>query len=383
MRRRDVLKLGGALAAGVVTANSLWPSAALAACDANGDGPYGPLLAADVNGIMLPAGFSSRIVGRSGQVVAGTSYVWHTFPDGGATFRTPDRGWIYVSNSEFVPGGAGAIRFDRGGNIVGAHRILDGSLINCAGGATPWGTWLSGEEYDGGHIWECDPSGAQPGIKREALGTFKHEAAAVDRIRRVVYLTEDRPDGRFYRFRPTRWGDLSAGELQVASVSGGAVTWLVVPAPNDTVTPPRLQVAASTAFNGGEGIAVSRRHVYFATKGDNRVWNYDIVANRIDVLYDGNADPVHQLTGVDNVGITPMRELVVAEDGGNMELVLVSRRGQTAPLLRITGQDGSEITGPAFSPDGSLLYLSSQRGEGAGLTYEISGPFRRRYPRPC
>src|SRR5690348_17241329 len=91
----------------------------------SGPGPYGPLLAPDALGLMLPAGFSAREIARAGQAVATTGHVWHAFPDGGATFRARRGGWIYVSNSEqgAPNGGVGAVRFDRDGAIVDAYAI--------------------------------------------------------------------------------------------------------------------------------------------------------------------------------------------------------------------------------------------------------------------
>jgi secreted PhoX family phosphatase len=392
MRRRDFLHLSGALASGALLGSSLWRTALGSAapagvpeCQPVTAWPYGPLLDADENGIMLPAGFQSRVIARSGQPVAGTEYVWHPFPDGGATYRAPGGGWIYVSNSEAGgPVGVGAIRFAADGSIVDAYPILIGTIINCAGGSTPWGTWLSCEEYDAGHVWECDPSGAAPGIKRAALGTFKHEAVCADPRGRMLYLTEDVGDGRFYRFRPARWGDLNAGVLEVAAVAAdGAVEWLAVPAPNDITTPTRHQVPESTPFRGGEGIVYRRWHVYFTTKGDSRVWDYDTRRQTVRVLYDPLDDPNRQLTGVDNIAVTPGGDLVVAEDGGNMELVVLSPLGTAAPLLRVIGQNGSELAGPAFSRGGDRLYVSSQRGDRLGITYEVTGPFRRHGSHPC
>ena len=98
------------------------------------------------------------------------------------------------------------------------------------------------------------------------------------------------------------------------------------------------------------------------------------------MLYDGRATPDAPLHGVDNVTITPRGGVLVAEDHGNdnLELVMLTREGRATPLLRVTGQAGSELAGPAFSPDGSRLYFSSQRGGGgAGITYEVTGPFGR------
>lgn len=388
MDRRRFLRLGAAVATGSFVASSLWNRAlgesALSA--QSGVGPYGPLLAADANGIMLPAGFSARVVARAQQAVPGTDYVWPIFPDGGATFRASG-GWIYVANSEFLsPGGVSALRFNLRGEVIDAYSICSGTLQNCAGGRTPWGTWLTCEEYPAGNVWECDPRGLRPAERRPALGTFQHEAVAVELRSGHLYLTEDESDGRFYRFVPERRRRLDAGVLEVASVdTAGLVTWLPVPEPNPTFpggTPTRLQVEGSTAFRGGEGIVYDRGHVFFTTKGDNRVWDYDVRARHLSVVYDAALDPGRQLTGVDNVTAARAGDLIVAEDSGNMELVVITPDGVVAPLLRVLGQDSSELAGPAFDPSGRRLYFSSQRGGMGGITYEVTGPFRRRAPRP-
>ena len=98
----------------------------------------------------------------------------------------------------------------------------------------------------------------------------------------------------------------------------------------------------------------------------------------IELLYDHATSPTPILSGVDNLYVTAVKDVFVAEDGGNMELVVLTPEGEAAPLLRVIGQDGSELTGPAFHPSGNRLYFSSQRGgpHGTGITYEVSGPFR-------
>jgi secreted PhoX family phosphatase len=382
--RRRFLGLGVAATAAVGVAGALELPAAALGVDQAGDGPYGPLGPPDANGIQLPGGFRARELARGDAPVAGTDYPWPVFPDGGATFPARGGGWTYVANSEHPAAGAGgvsALRFSSGGELVDAYRILDGTQTNCAGGATPWRTWLSGEEYPEGQVWECDPAGRRPGRALPALGRFEHEAAAVDPKDRRVYLTEDVPDGRFYRFTPKKYPSLDAGKLEAAVVAGnGSVTWQTVPDPAAGSTPTREQVPESTPFDGGEGIAYHRGTVYFTTKGDERVWEYDTRRKRVRVLYDGRAHPELPLNGVDNVTITPRGSVLVAEDhpNDNLELVMLTRDGLAAPLLRVTGHGGSELAGPAFSPDGSRLYFSSQRGGGgSGITYEVTGPFRR------
>jgi uncharacterized protein len=394
LTRRHVLTVGGQIACGAAISLTLGggvllPPAAQAA--------LGDLQPADANGLRLPAGFTSRVVARSLLPVPSgpwefLDYAWHILPDGGATFAQNDGGWIYVSNSESLAelgGGASALRFDPDGRVRSAYRILSGTRLNCAGGPTPWGTWLSCEEIAFGFVYECDPAGIVTARRCRALGAFKHEAVAVDPVYRHLYLTEDESDGRLYRFSPANYPDLSAGRLEVAIVdqTSGVVSWRALPLPDPTVTPlgylwpTRKQVSSSTAFNGGEGIWYHEGTVYFTTKGDNRVWALDTHTQRLRILYDAATSASPILRGVDNVTVSASGKVIVAEDGGDMQLVVVDAGGQATPLLQIEGQASSEITGPAFSPAGDRLYFSSQRGpygdgQSLGITYEVRGPFQ-------
>ncbi len=392
---RQTARAAGAVGLGLV-GNALSTSVALA----SGADDFGPLQPANSDGLMLPPGFASRVVATTGQSVGTTGHVWHAAPDGGAVFADDDGGWVYVSNSEVVgSGGVGALRFDAAGQIVAAYSILAGTRSNCAGGATPWNTWLSCEEFNGGRVFECDPfaPGSQ-GIARPALGVFAHEAAAVDPVHQTVYLTEDKPDSRLYRFTPTAYPALDSGTLEVAQIldplAQGAIVpgqvrplaWWVIPnasplnggVQNATQLPissraTRYQVPGSSAFNGGEGCSYRSGLVYISTKGDNRIWRIDTETDEISILYDYATSSTPELSGVDNVYATPAGDVYVAEDPGNNQIVALTAGGAVKPVVQLVGVSGTEITGPCLDPSGTRLYFSSQRNP--GVTFEVTGPF--------
>jgi secreted PhoX family phosphatase len=186
MDRRTFLRNAVVASGGAVALPTVAMATGAGAQAGGAAGPYGSIdgQEPDENGLLLPAGFTSRIIAIAGEPVGETGYQWPPFPDGAATFDDGEGGWYLAVNSEvLIPtdrGGASSIRMNSDGEVTEAFSILDGTTGNCAGGPTPWGTWLSCEESgDNGQVWETDPTGADDAVAHPAMGQFNHEAAAV------------------------------------------------------------------------------------------------------------------------------------------------------------------------------------------------------------
>ncbi|HKO93582.1 MAG TPA: alkaline phosphatase PhoX [Polyangiaceae bacterium] len=405
---------------------------------------YGPLVAQTVeddlaginHSLFAPAGFDVRVVMRAGVnpiTLTATDPVGHVNPDGGAVYPQPDGGWIYVSNSELNPGGSvSALRFDASGELIDYYRICTATRQNCAGGQTPWGTWITCEEVTGGFAYECDPTGAVAQRQLTALGARNgREAVAIDPINNVCYQTLDSSTGKFVRFvsDPTDVEAAPGGVTRMRMEVGVSQRLLILPfngnpGYENTVVPntaagsallrqarPIQWVADSgtngTNFTGGEGIwyyempvalrtvpaagsVPTRGVMFFASKNDNRIWAVDIENSLIELIYDthngqaftnlGGAGTPSNFNQVDNVHVSPGGDVLVAEDGTPMRLAIMFNNQAPKLLMQIT-LGNSEIAGPAFTPDMSRLYFSSQRGPsgtaGTGLSgtiYEMTIP---------
>jgi secreted PhoX family phosphatase len=303
--------------------------------------------------------------------------------------------------------------------------------VNCAGGPTPWNTWLTCEETeekagtggytkDHGYIFEVD--GADPrrtgAVPLTAMGRFQHEAVAVDPERGVVYETEDafeRPFGLFYRFLPEKplggTGSLRAGgRLQAMRVPGvpdlssiqdvGArfdgVEWVDVPDPEAAETPVRHQDFGPRGITHAqklEGCYWGGRSVYFvssfarsaegsAADHYGQIWRYDPDRRRLTLVIVFGPDTDVRLPGEspDNICLAPSGGLMVCEDGGGAQHVYgVTRRGEVYAMARNRQNVGTpedpewgEFAGVAFSPDGRTMYVNCYD---PGTTFAVAGPW--------
>lgn len=424
-----------------------------AASEAFGFGDLVP----DPDGLLdLPPGFRYQIISRAGEkmddglLVPGKA-------DGMAAFAGPDGSTILVRNHEvsvrdtrngafgdrdelaarvdrarFYDAGVGGPALGGTSTVVydtnGQRRLrqflsLAGTTRNCAGGPTPWGSWLTCEEdvtragqngaaADHGYVFEvsatAEPSLAEPRPIR-GMGRFNHEAVCVHPASGVVYLTEDRGDGLLYRFVPRTPGDLHAGgRLEALRVKGRPsldtrnwsgdrispgealeVEWMpledIEPAADDLRQ--RGFEAGAARFARGEGAWWGNDAAWFvctnggeARKG--QVWRYDpspaegapgepAQPGRLTLFVEPNDGAVVDMP--DNICVAPWGDLVLCEDGrGEQFMVGVTPEGRLYKLAK-NARNSSEFAGSCFSPDGGTLFVNIQHD---GLTLAITGPWR-------
>ena len=411
---------------------------------------YGPLVPDAEGRLALPEGFRYELLSEEGVTRLESGEPSPSDPDGAAAFEGADGGTVLVCNHEIkddephpVPhldglvydpscrGGTTTIEVSADGSRIRQYVSLAGTENNCAGGRTPWGTWLSCEETEQvnekphGYVFEVDPidqAANRDPRPIKALGRFPHEAVVVDPDTFVFYLTEDarRPNGGLYRWTPPDdavplgKGSLrgladDAGTLEAlrATTADGRhvtdlsavtkigttlrVAWVEVPDRDAGNLSVRRQFGDGEVTRGrklegawwGDGGAYvvssfARADDGEAVTHDGQVWFLDPRAETITLTLqfaataDKNADP----DGPDNITVSPYGGVMIAEDGaGRPHLLGATPGGEVFFFARCEKQlEGSEFCGPVFSADGKILFVNLQ---GPGMTFAVQGPFRQ------
>ncbi len=454
--RRDFIGIGGMTAAGLAFGGGL---AALGARTAEGrpaertEG-YGPLI--PMGDLALPAGFSYKIISRQGDPMSDGNPTPGIF-DGMGAFRGEKGSTVLVRNHEnrrrpgeipvVVPAdkrydqdptynaGDTKLVVDRDLNVVESFAILGGTDTNCAGGQTPYGTWITCEETVNrsatgtphGYIFEIDASADGPveAVPVLAAGRFVHEAVAF--LDGILYETEDRRDDSFfYRYLPEgddkpskddrRPRSLSEtdGVLQALKIRGVEnavmdtfpvvgkpykVEWVTIDEPNpqdDTDSTPlavgeQAKAKGAAIFDREEGIWDGNGKVYFdCTEGGEadlgQVYEFDPKRQTLTLIYESTDST--ELENPDNVVIVPQTgDIFLQEDSPGGQFVRgLTPRGEIYDFAQTITND-TEFCGGCFSPDGKVFFVN-QQGErggpvegppgGQAVTYAITGPFQKR-----
>lgn len=443
--RGAALTAGGLSLAGPLTALSQREAAAR---PGRGRGPRGDALLAPDNGgygplvegsgdLWLPAGFSFVAFGRTGELMS-DGRPTPSAHDGMAAFPGPEGTVRLVRNHELserppldparaydTAAGGGTVTLDfnpDAGELVRSFVSLSGTIRNCAGGPTPWGSWLSCEETtasgsptsvegflrrDHGYVFEVDAAAQETvePVALDAMGRFSHEACAIDVERGEVLLTEDAGASGFFRFVPEA-AELDVGALQeggrlfMLAVDGRRaedlrtgqypgktypVRWVPIAEPDpdlgareDSCYVQGLQQGGAT-FARGEGCWAGEGAIYFtATSGGDaglgQVFEYrpdgDGSTGVLRLLYESPAQGV--LDFPDNCTVSPGGAVVLCEDGSGEDFVrAVTPEGRLFTFARNNLND-SEFGGATFSPDGLWMFVNIQS---PGITYAITGPW--------
>ncbi len=461
--RRRFLERGGAFvlgaAAGFVAGSfpQTLPKGGAGTSKAPAIAGFGPLRK-DPDGLLdLPAGFSYRIVSVAGKRMA-DGFIVPSLADGSCAFPGPDGTTLLLRNHEFrvghpdelgpfggakklwkklerrflydwrpdgTPclGSVTTVVYDtKRRKTISQHLSLAGTMTNCSGGPTPWGTWLSSEETflgpgeacAGRHGYTFEvPVSAAPGlalpVPLKELGRFEKEGVAVDPRTGIVYQTEDLVDGLFYRFLPAAPGRLAAGgRLQVLAVAGTPgfetnnwrtrtiengrafeAAWIDLeePDPGENVLRLKGRDMGAAVFAGGEGLVHHSGAILFActnggTRGKGQIWRYvpspvEGTAReagdpgRLELL--AQPDDEQVLDHPDQITVTPWGDLFICEDGDGDNFVAgLTPDGEFYRLARLATAI-SEPSGICFSPDRTTMFLNDLP---AGLTFAVTGPWK-------
>ncbi|MDP9864549.1 MULTISPECIES: alkaline phosphatase PhoX [Streptosporangium] len=458
--RRDLLRSGAAGGLGIAIIGSVDAIAGPAAAQTAQAGlkavGYGPVVADPAGLLALPRGFSYKIVAQAGKTLLETGEPTPSDADGTGFFRGRN-GSVLVNNHEIggnepypVPalpgltydpgarGGTTNIEVDGQGNRIREYVSVAGTHNNCAGGITPWSTWLTCEETEQraggvfqknhGYVFEVDPfdrdANLDP-VPLKFLGRFSHEAVAVDPHTSAIYETEDAggPNGLYFRWTPPRHfrggkgalralalgeGGDTAGTLQAMSCFKGSrhiadlseatqpgtryrVEWIDVPDRDAATVSVRKQFADGqvTRSRKLEGAWWADGGAYFVSsyartddgsvnEHDGQVWFYDPRSETVTLrtIFGVNPDPEQDTDydGPDNITVSPYGGIILAEDGEGLSHLVGVTKQGKAYPMARNELNDSEFTGPTFSADGRILFANIQS---PGYVFAITGPWGR------
>ncbi len=399
---------------------------------------YGPLKSDPAGFLDLPEGFTYRVISRLGDAMDDGGTVPDR-ADGMGCFDLGNGEIALVRNHElqpqhdaggpiakgygkkdgvFVPGGTTTIVLDaKTLGVKRQFRSLGGTIRNCSGGITPWGSWLTceeaptgpgqprgdGLEQDHGWVFEVPASarGLVDPVPLKAMGRFNHEAAAVDPASGIVYLTEDRDDGVLYRFLPKVPGQLAAGgRLQAMALDGLAdtrnwnsaampvgqryrVSWIDlddVEAPKDDLRQRAVAKGAALVARG-EGLHMGENAVFACctSGGANQLGQILKLTpgltgkpDTLELFFESQS--AAQFNFGDNLTVAPSGHLIVCEDQYtdvvDNHIRGINPQGGAYNVARLRAQ--TELAGGCFSPDGKVLFVNAY---GPTATLAITGPW--------